>query len=106
MSRNDETYDMLLKLVKTRHSVRKFKPDPIPDDTIEKVLEVARWAMSGANSQHWKFIIVTDPKIKKELRDAYSEYNKILNFWMEQQRKYNQRHPSYQVKIDPHAFLT
>ena len=47
MPNTNKTYDMLLKLVKTRHSVRKFKPDPIPDDTIEKILEVARWAMSG-----------------------------------------------------------
>jgi nitroreductase len=30
MSSNNETYDMLLNLVKTRQSVRKFKPDPIP----------------------------------------------------------------------------
>src|SRR6266581_2008586 len=105
MSRNDETYDMLLKLVKTRHSVRKFKPDPIPDDTIEKILEVARWAMSGANSQPWEFVVVTDPAIKKQLRDAYSEHNTDFIFWMEQQREYNLRHPSYQVKNDPHESL-
>ena len=37
----NETYDMLLKLVKTRTSVRKFRSDPIPDDTIDKILEVA-----------------------------------------------------------------
>ena len=61
----NETYDMLLDLVKTRHSVRKFKPDPIPDDTIDKILEVARWAMSGANSQPWEFIVVTDPRPRK-----------------------------------------
>ena len=105
MSNTSETYDMLLSLVKTRHSVRKFKADPIPDDTIDKILEVACWAMSGANSQPWEFIVVTDPKTKKELRDAYSEYNTDFIFWMEQQREYNLRHPSYQVKNDPHESL-
>ena len=40
-------YEMLHNLVTTRMSVRKFKPDPIPDDYVEKILEVARWAMSG-----------------------------------------------------------
>src|SRR4026208_957014 len=90
-----QTYDMLLKLVKTRMSVRKFRPDPIPGDTINKILEVARWAMSGANSQPWEFIVVTEPEIKKQLRDAYSEYNTDYIFWMEQQREYNLRHPSY-----------
>ena len=105
MSDNDKTYDTLLKLVKTRMSVRKFRPDPIPDDTIHKILEVARWAMSGANSQPWEFIVVTDAEIKKQLRDAYSEYNTDFIFWMEQQREYNLRHPSYQVKNDPHESL-
>ena len=38
---NSDTYDMLLKLVKTRMSVRKFRSDPIPEGTINKILEVA-----------------------------------------------------------------
>jgi nitroreductase len=99
------TYDTLLNLVKTRMSVRKFRPDPIPEETIDKILEVARWAMSGANSQPWEFVVVTDPAIKKQLRDAYSEYNTDFIFWMEQQREHNLRHPSYQVKNDPHESL-
>jgi 5,6-dimethylbenzimidazole synthase len=84
MAGNNETYDMLLKLVKTRMSVRKFRSDPIPDETVDKILEVARWAMSGANSQPWEFIVVTDPDTKKQLRDAYSEHNTDFIFWMEQ----------------------
>ena len=74
MTVEQSTYDTLLKLVKTRQSVRKFRPDPIPEDTINKILEVARWAMSGANSQPWEFVVVTDREIKKQLRDAYSDY--------------------------------
>jgi nitroreductase len=105
MTRTSETYEMLLELVKTRMSVRKFRSDPIPEDAINKILEVARWAMSGANSQPWEFIVVTDPNTKKQLRDAYSEYNTDFIFWMEQQREYNLRHPSYQVKNDPHESL-
>jgi nitroreductase len=102
---HNRTYDVLLDLVKARHSVRKFKPNPIPEDTIDKILEVARWAMSGANSQPWEFVVVTDPATKKQLRDAYSEYNTDLIFWMEQQREYSLRHPSYQVRNDPHESL-
>jgi nitroreductase len=87
MAGSNEAYDMLPKLVKTRMSVRKFRPDPIPEETIDKILEVARWAMSGANSQPWKFIVVTDPDLKKQLRGAYSEYNTDFIFWMEQRSK-------------------
>lgn len=105
MAGNDEMYDRLLELVKTRMSVRKFRSDPIPEDTIEKILEVARWAMSGANSQPWEFIVVTDADTKRRLRDAYSEYNTDFIFWMEQQREYKLRHPSYQVKGDAQESL-
>ena len=105
MTRTNETYDMLLELGKTRMSVRKFRSDRIPEDAINKILEVARWAMSGANSQPWEFIVVTDPETKKQLRDAYSEYNTDFIFWMEQQREYSLRHPSYQVRNDPHESL-
>ena len=105
MADTTDTYDMLLKLVKTRTSIRKFRPDPIPNDTIDKILEVSRWAMSGANSQPWEFVVVTDPEIKKQLRDAYSEHNTDFIFWMEQQREYKLRHPSYQVKDNPHESL-
>src|SRR5258708_32940074 len=105
MPNANSSYDMLVKLVKARMSVRKFRPDPIPEDTINKILEVARWAMSGANSQPWEFVVVTDPEIKKQLRDAYSEYNTDFIFWTEQEREYNLRHPSYQVKSDRHQSL-
>lgn len=100
-----QAYDTLLNLVKTRKSVRKFKSDPIPQDAVAKILEVARWAMSGANSQPWEFVVVTDAEIKRQLRDAYSEHNTDYVFWMEQQREYNLRHPSYQVKNDAHESL-
>ena len=43
--------DEFLELVSKRRSVRKFKPDAIPPSDIEKMIEAARWAMSGANAQ-------------------------------------------------------
>src|SRR5215470_4981040 len=105
MGEKNATYKMLLDLVKTRMSVRKFRPDPIPEDTINKILEVARWAMSGANSQPWEFVVVTDPKIKKELRDAYSEYNTDFIFWMSNNGKYNFGIPWYRWKTNPNKCL-
>lgn len=105
MGEQDRDWRLLHDLVTTRMSVRKFSPDPIPEDAVDKILEAARWAMSGANSQPWEFIVVRDPKIKRELRDAYAEYNTDYIFWMEQQREHNLRHPSYQVKGDPREQL-
>jgi len=64
-------YDGLLELVKTRRSVRKFKPDPVPDEYVNKIIEVARWAPSGFNTQPWDFVVVK----KKELKDRIVEIN-------------------------------
>jgi nitroreductase len=64
MSEND--YEMLLDLVKRRRTVRRFKPDPLPDGCIEKIIEVARWAPSGFHTQPWEFVVVQ----KREVKDA------------------------------------
>ena len=53
-------FDEFVKLVRRRRSVRKFKPDPVPEEYIKEVLEAARWAMSGANGQPWEFIVIDD----------------------------------------------
>ena len=58
-------YDSFLELVQKRRSIRQFKPDPIPDEYIDKIIEAAHWAPSGFNSQPWEFVVVK----KKELRD-------------------------------------
>jgi nitroreductase len=66
-------YESLLDLVKQRRSIHRFKPDPIPDDKIEKILEIARWAPSGMNMQPWEFVVVKETDLKAkivELLDA------------------------------------
>ncbi len=60
-------YDMLIELLHRRMSVRKFKPDPLPEGAIEKIMEAGRWAMSGANGQPWEYVVVTDPRVKEDL---------------------------------------
>jgi len=54
-------YEGLLELVKKRRSIRRFKPDPIPDEYLDKILGVARWAPSGFNMQPWEFVVVRKP---------------------------------------------
>lgn len=68
--------DEFLELVKTRRNVRRFKPDPIPDEYIEKMLEAARWAQSGANGQPWEFIVVKDKDTKQKIIDLKAGHTK------------------------------
>ncbi len=61
-----------LELLLTRRSIRKFKPDQIPKETILKILDVARYAPSTRNAQPWIFIIITDEKVKNELASIHA----------------------------------
>lgn len=94
-------YDALIEMIKSRRSIRRLKPDPLPEGAIEKILEAARWAMSGANGQPWEYIVVTDPDLKKELYAAYQEELMDYNFWMEQMRVPEFRHPAFPRTGDP-----
>ena len=60
-------YESFLKLVKTRRSIRSFKPDPIPEEYVERIIEAARFAPSGANSQPWEFIVIKDKETKDKI---------------------------------------
>lgn len=56
--------------MKTRRSVRNFSDRDIPREVIENCLKTAGSAPSGANRQPWHFVVVTDPKVKQEIRKA------------------------------------
>lgn len=60
-------YDCLLDLVKQRRTIRQFKSDPVPDDYITKIIEVARWAPSGFHTQPWEFVLIKDPGVKNKI---------------------------------------
>lgn len=57
----------LFETVEKRRSIRKFKPNPIPDKDLKKILEAGRLAPSGGNRQPWSFIVVRKPETKKKL---------------------------------------
>jgi nitroreductase len=56
--------------ISRRRSIRKFKPDPVPDRCITELLEAARLAPSGCNAQPWRFKVVRDPEKKLHLAKA------------------------------------
>jgi nitroreductase len=90
-------YDQLYEIITRRMSIRDLRPDPVPDEYVEKILEAGRWAMSGANSQPWEFLVVRDPEVKRALAEAYTTDNNDFIFWMEQMRVPELRHPAFQV---------
>lgn len=61
----------LYDAMSTLRAVRKLRPDPIPDEVLERVLQAACWAPTGGNQQPWKVIVITDPDTKAGLQAIY-----------------------------------
>jgi nitroreductase len=53
----------------TARALRRFKPDPIPDDVLFQLLDAAIRAPSGQNAQDWRFVIIRDPALKKRMQE-------------------------------------
>lgn len=62
----------VLEAMRGRKSVRKYEPTPLSAEQIQKVFSVVRMAPSVDNLQPWKFVIVNDEDIKRELAAASS----------------------------------
>ena len=58
------------KLMDRRRSVRVFSDEPVPMEVIENAIRVAGTAPSGAHMQPWRFAVVTDPEMKRKIREA------------------------------------
>ncbi|UCH43291.1 MAG: nitroreductase family protein [Dehalococcoidales bacterium] len=57
----------VMEAIEKRRSIRKFKPDPVPDELINQILEAARLAPSASNRQPWRFQIIKDPEEKERV---------------------------------------
>ena len=66
----DETAD-LFEIMTTTRSMRRLKPDPVPDELIRKILEMGLAAPSGGNMQRWRFLVVKDPEVKRTVGGYY-----------------------------------
>jgi nitroreductase len=57
----------ITEAILTRRSIRRIKSDPVDEETLEKVLEAARWAPSWKNTQCWRFVTVRDNGTRSEI---------------------------------------
>jgi nitroreductase len=87
-------YDAFMEIVKETRSIRRFKPDPVPDDLVDKMIEAARWAPSGFNQQPWEFVVVRDAELRGRIAGWYGEY-------MAQTRTMETTREAWQKSWDP-----
>lgn len=65
----------VLEAIARRHSVREFRAEPVPDETLLALLEAAHQAPSAMNHQPWEFVVVRRPETKAALAGATSGRN-------------------------------
>lgn len=66
-----------LEAIRKRRSVRRYKPTPISNEVIEKLVDAGRWAPSAMNVQPWEFVAVTDPETRRRIADI-TDYGKFI----------------------------
>jgi nitroreductase len=59
----------LLEALRTNPAVREFTAEPVPDEVVTELLDVARFAPSGGNRQPWRVAVVRDPELRRQLAD-------------------------------------
>lgn len=65
----------LAELIAWRRDVRRFRPDPVPDELIEHLLDLAQLAPSVGNSQPWRFVDVASAALRGRIQDNFSRCN-------------------------------
>lgn len=79
MHMEEQTMNEIMKAIKERRSIRKFKPDMPTKEALEQIIEAGLYAASGMGKQTVITIAVTN----KEIRDALSEANRSIGGWEE-----------------------
>src|ERR1700688_3167644 len=68
----------LFEAIHTARALRRFKPDPVPDEVITKVLDAAIRAPSGSNAQEWLFVVIKDAGRRRQIGEIYKKAGQIL----------------------------
>jgi nitroreductase len=70
----------LFEIMRTTRSMRRLKPDPVPNDLIQKILEAGTCAPSGGNMQSWRFLLIRDPQVKATVGTYYKRaWDEVVN---------------------------
>lgn len=60
----------ILEAIRRRRSIRRYRPVKVPKRVVETILDAARWAPSAHNAQPWRFIVISDPEVKRRVAEA------------------------------------
>jgi nitroreductase len=73
----------VIEAIRKRRSVRSYKPDPVPRETIEAIVDAGNWAPTGLNQQCWRFVVVEDGAFRQKLAAAaLPTWQKAIDSWI------------------------
>jgi nitroreductase len=84
--REGMAWNAVEKVIMERRSIRSFKPEPLPDSMIRRILEAGRFAPSTANCQPWRFLVVKNPEILAAMERDAVRMIKLLMWMMDYTR--------------------
>src|SRR5437660_12239068 len=68
-----------VELVRTVRQARHYRPDPVPRELVDELLEVARWTGSSRNSQPWHFVVVDDKEQLRRISQLRPPINRVAD---------------------------
>ncbi len=102
-------YEKVFNFLASLRSIRRYKPDTIPDELLKKVIRAMKYGATGANMRSEKFLIVSDKSKLKELSDAVMEAifkDQLLNDQFGEQLRIHRQHYHYPIYFDaPHVIF-
>lgn len=72
---SDDFREQFRNLLKWRRDVRRFKSDPLPDGMLEEILSLTRFAPSVGLSEPWRYVLVSRPELRAEIRADFEQAN-------------------------------
>ena len=69
----------VFEIMTTTRSMRRLKPDPVPDELIARILHAGAGAANGGNTQKWRFLVIKDRAIKQAVQVLYKRaFDKVV----------------------------
>jgi nitroreductase len=78
MARIANVHEVIEQIKKVRQA-RQYKPDPVPEDVVQELLDIARWTGSARNSQPWRFIVITDKEQLRQISQVRTPINWVAD---------------------------
>jgi nitroreductase len=96
----------LFEVMFSTRSMRRLKPDPVPDEVIYQILDAGIRAASGGNTQHWRFVMVKDPQVKRQVQQVYQKgWNEVQAMYSKRPAPEHMEEGKFRRLLDAAAYL-